>query len=96
MNSKMTATFETRREAELVVERLVQEFKVDRSAIHVGPEGDANSAGEAPSGSDRKAASPSVEARDDAALEGRIEVQVDLDDAEAGEVRKAFREFGGQ
>jgi len=91
----LSATFATRRDAELAVERLVQEFKVDRKAIHVGPEGDDNSAGEAPSGADRKAAEPSPEARDDAALEGAILVAVDgVDDDNAAAVRSAFVEFG--
>lgn len=96
MNEKLTATFGTRREAELVVERLVQEFHLDRGAIRVAPEGAANSAGEAISGGDETAAAPSVEARDDAALEGRIEVEVTVaDDAVIEAVRRAFEEFDG-
>ena len=96
MTSRLTATFETRRDAELVVERLVQEFKLDRSAIEVGPEGPENSAGEAASGSDLKAAGPSVEQRDDGALEGRIRVAVQIQDADtADDVRRAFAEFDG-
>ena len=97
MSSTLTATFETRREAELVVERLVQEFKVDRKAITVGPEGDANSVGETPSGGDVESDGPSVEARDDAPVEGRIVVSVDpADDVDAQAVRRAFREFDGE
>ena len=96
MTSELTATFETRREAELVIERLVQEFGVDRAAVRVGPDGDNNSAGEAISGSDRKAADPSVEERHDGALESRIRVSVDLDEAAASDVRRTFDEFGAE
>ena len=96
MTSELTATFGTRREAELVIERLVQEFSVDRSAIQVGPDGDENSAGEDISGSDLKAAEPSVETRDDGALKGRIRVIVDLNEAAAADIRAAFQEFGGE
>ncbi|MFA4950788.1 hypothetical protein [Brevundimonas sp.] len=97
MNQTLKATFTTRREAELVVERLVQEHDVERSDIFMAPEGPANSAGETISGSDREAGAPSEGARDDGAHEGRIEVSVDLqDDERASAVQSAFHEFGGQ
>ena len=97
MSSTLTATFETRREAELVVERLVQEFKVDRSAVTVGAEGDENSVGETLSGGDVPSDGPTVEARDDAPVEGRILVSVDPGgDIDVEAVRSAFNEFGGQ
>lgn len=96
MSQTLKATFTTRREAELVVERLVQEHDVERSDIFIAPEGSANSAGEEISGSDRQAGAPSEEARGDGALEGRIEVSVDLQsDEHAPSVRSAFQEFGG-
>lgn len=92
----MTATFATRREAELVVERLVQEFDLARETIIVAPEGDDNSAGEVPSGGDVKTAEPSVEARTDAPLEARIVVAVDVADrGDVEEIRRAFNEFDG-
>lgn len=97
MTSTLKATFETRREAELVIERLVQEFAVDRKAITVGPEGDRNSVGTSTSGGDENAGDPSTDARDDAPLEGRIQVSVNLGDRTDGEtVRGAFSEFGGE
>ena len=96
MTSKLTATFETRRDAELVIERLVQELGVDRSAIRVGPDGENNSSGEDVSGGDAKAAEPSVEERDDGALESRIRVSVDLEGSAASDVRRAFKEFDGE
>ena len=97
MTSKMTATFSTRRDAELVVERLVQEFDFAREAIVVAPETAANSAGETPSGGDAAAAEPGTEARSDAPLEGRIVVTVDAADrGDTDDIRRAFTEFGGE
>jgi hypothetical protein len=90
----LTARFETRREAEMAVERLVQEQGVERSDIFISAEGDENTAGEEQAGSDSQAGEPSPERRDDAALNGRILVSVDIeDDDRAAVVRAAFKEF---
>lgn len=92
----LEATFETRREAEMSIERLVQEFGVDRKAIEVVADGALNSAGEDTSGGDNATNSPTPSKREDAALNDRIKVSVSVDDeAEAERVRNAFSEFGG-
>ena len=97
MSTTLEATFETRREAEMTIERLVQEYGIERTDIFVTTEGADNSAGEAEAGSDTEAGTPSPPDRDDAALNGRISVSVDIaDDARADEVRSAFVEFGAQ
>ena len=97
MTILLTATFGTRREAEMTVERLVQEFDVDRAAISISTEDDANSAGEARAGSDNGAAQPGQDDRDDAALEGAIVVTAEVADETAAEkVRSAFGEFDAQ
>ncbi len=94
MSTTLTGQFETRREAEMTVERLVQEYGVDRASILIAAAGDENSAGEEQAGSDRAAGSPTPESRDDAALHGSVVVTVDLGDEEqAGKVRAAFAEF---
>ena len=41
MSAAITGTFATRRDAEMAVERLVQEFGVERTDIFIAPEGDA-------------------------------------------------------
>ena len=51
----LKGTFATRREAEMAVERLVQEHEIDRKAIQIAPEGAANSAGDETAGSDAEA-----------------------------------------
>ncbi len=95
MGANLTGRFETRRDAEMAVERLVQEHSVDRGKILIAPVGDTNSAGEQAAGSDTDAAAPSTGGRSDAKLTGPIEVSVEIqDDATARKMRDAFEEFG--
>jgi len=94
MSTTLTATFETRREAEMMVERLVQEHGVERTDVFIVADGDENSAGEQQAGADENASEPSPEPRGDASLHGAISVSVDIeDDAKAAMVREAFAEF---
>lgn len=94
MPTTLTANFATRREADMTVERLVQEQGIERTDIFVVAAGDDNTAGEEVAGSDAEAGEPSPEARDDAALSGRVTVSVDVeDDDRADEIRGAFAEF---
>lgn len=94
MGTTMSASFATRREEEMTVERLVQEFGVERTDILISTEGDDNSVGVAEAGSDTEAGKPTPETREDAPLEGAIVVSVDIeDDAKLEDVRSAFAEF---
>jgi hypothetical protein len=96
MSMTINGTFETRRDAEMAVERLVQEFGVERSDIFIVAEGKSNSAGTVRDGSDNESQEPSPEAREDGAHEGAIAVSVDLNDDEIAEkIMGAFEEFGG-
>jgi hypothetical protein len=91
---KLNAKFDTRREAEMTVERLVQQFEIDRAKVVVTAGGDENTAGIEEDGSDNKAGEPSPEARGDAELNGKVVVTVEVaDDVAASEVREAFAEF---
>lgn len=94
MPTTLKASFDTRREAEMTIERLVQQFGIDRSAVFVTAEGSDNTTGVEEAGSDTEAGNPTPPSRDDAELAGRVLVSVDLDDESlAGEVRSAFSEF---
>ena len=94
MSVMLSATFDTRRNAEMTVERLVQQFDLDRAAVFITTEGDRNSVGEEQAGSDTEAGTPSAEDRDDAPLNGAIVVTVEVaDEQTAEEVRDAFGEF---
>ena len=94
MVTTLNATFDTRREAEMTVERLVQEHGVERTDIFIAATGDENTAGDEQAGSDGDAGEPSPEPRDDAPLNGAVSVSVDIDDdTKATKVRDAFAEF---
>lgn len=94
MGQTLAAAFKTRRDAEMAVERLVQEFGVERTDIFIAAAGRSNTAGTAPAGADNAGAEAASETRGDAPLHGSIEVSVDLaDDDKAGQVRAAFAEF---
>lgn len=81
MESTIIGKFDTRRDAELAVEHVVQDCGVPRSDVFIRPVGGANTAGTRPAGADAKAA-PTPEEHQK--LEGSLEVSVDLhgDDSE--------------
>ena len=94
MGTTLTATFETRREVEMTVERLVQEYGVERTDVFIAADGDENSAGEEQAGSDGEAGEPGPEQRGDAPLHGAVSVSVDIEDeGKADTIRSAFAEF---
>jgi hypothetical protein len=94
MSTSLTAKSDTRREAEMTVERLVQQFQIERTNIFIAAEGPDNTVGVEEAGSDTEAGESTPEDRDDAALEGRVVVSVDIkDDGLADEVRASFDEF---
>ncbi|MCO6052172.1 hypothetical protein NGM99_20500 [Mesorhizobium sp. RP14(2022)] len=94
MGTTLTAQFETRREAEMAVERLVQQYEIERTDVFIAAAGAENTAGEELSGSDTEAGQPSPEDRDDAPLNGTIEVSVDVEDeAKVEKILEAFSEF---
>ncbi|MET0429352.1 MAG: hypothetical protein ABW026_12740 [Microvirga sp.] len=94
MSTTVTAQFKTRRAAEMSVERLVQEHGIERTDIFIAAAGPDNTVGVERAGSDTEGKERSADGRDDAALNGAIEVSVDLEDDElAAKVRDAFAEF---
>ncbi|QDL96928.1 hypothetical protein FLL57_06260 [Rhodopseudomonas palustris] len=96
MQSKITGQFSTRREAELAVERLVQEFGVERSAVSVQPRGAANSAGTRLAGADVESGHPGLEKHGEAELNDVIEVVIDCSHADAAKVEAAMTGAGAR
>jgi hypothetical protein len=93
----LTATFATRRDADLVVERLVQEVKLERTDIFVAALGEENSAGLRASGADVESGHVAVEAGGSPALEDGITISVDImDTTRLSTVRAVFGEMGGE
>lgn len=94
MGKTITGTFPTRREAELAVEHLVQEYGLERADIFIEPSSRENSAGIRPSGGDAKSGHPASDPDADAALNGSLLVSVDINEDETEAVEKAFRDAG--
>lgn len=85
------ATFETRAAAELAVEHLVQQHGVSRPDIFIESAGAENTVGSRPSGGD---VSHEDGARRDGALEGEIEVTVDISSSQIAAVQRSLGNAG--
>ena len=85
------ATFDTRAAADLAVEHLVQQHGIARPDIFVQPATAENSAGSRPSGGD---ASHDQGSRNDAPLEGEIEVSADIAANQIAAVQQTFGDAG--
>jgi hypothetical protein len=93
----ITASFSTRRQADLAIEQLVQEHGIDRDDIFVTPEGDENSAGSEEDGADAENGHPGIDPAGDPALAGDLSVSIDLaDEEDVAAVRAMLEEHGGE
>ncbi|MGZ2384472.1 hypothetical protein [Rhizobium brockwellii] len=85
------AIFETREAADRAVEHLVQQHGISRPDIFIQSTTDRNTVGSVPSGGD---ASHADGARDDAALEGAIEVSADIAASQIAAVQRSLGDAG--
>lgn len=106
----ITGSFNTRREAEMAVEHLVQEYNLDRSRVHVRPAGEENTSGEVASGADaaerhRGSGAPGDPPGDVVLPEdqraqaggvgkGAILVSAEVDEGSLDRARASFEEYG--
>jgi hypothetical protein len=97
------AQFETRRQAEMAIERMVQEHHVDRKAITVTAAGQANTTGteragsDAAAGADNEASERTQGPREDAPLAGAVLVTIAYDNADTeAAAHSAFAEFAAR
>jgi hypothetical protein len=106
----ITGSFNTRREAEMAVEHLVQEYKLDRTRVQVRPAGEENTAGVVASGADaaerhRGSGAPGDPPGDVVLPEdqrakaggigkGAILVSAEVDEAMLDRARASFEEYG--
>lgn len=95
MERTIVANFETRRDAEIAVEHLVQEHRVARADIFIRAKGDSNSAGVRASGADVQSGHDSQK-RGTPELGGEIEVSVDYHGREPDVVREALKAAGSR
>ena len=91
MSKAISAAFETRREAEMVVEHLVQEHGLQPDAVEIVPASSKNSAGTEVSGSDKAGANQSGSPE----LGGRLVVTAHVDAAHEKAVVSSFEAHGG-
>ncbi|MEC3909013.1 hypothetical protein U5A82_00565 [Sphingobium sp. CR2-8] len=95
MSTTLTGTFDRRDQADMAVERLVQEIGIERTDIFVTASGPDNSAGNRIGGADSETVDQ--DERDDVPLTGGIMVSIDLqDDAKVEVVTAALEEFGAK
>lgn len=92
----LSAVFGTREQADTAVERLVQEYHVDRAAVFVEPIGEQNSVGIAVSGGDHASGRSGAQDRSDGPLHGVIKVTAPLGQLSEAVLRQAFRDIGAQ
>jgi hypothetical protein len=93
MPQKISGIFDTRREAEMAIERFVQTHGLERGKIEVMPAGDENTVGTEIAGSDAKRGPVAPPPNDDAALNGRVRVSIDRDEADMALAREVYEEF---
>lgn len=95
MGKTITGTFPTRREVEIAVEHLVQDYGLNRSDIFIQPENEENSAGNRETGADVESGHPNTETDSEgAAYNGALLVSVDVNEDEDADVEKSFRDAG--
>jgi hypothetical protein len=93
LESTIIGEFDTRRDAELAVEQVVQDCGVPRSDVFVQPVGGANTSGTRPAGADAKA-EPTPEARQK--LDGSLEVSVDYHGVDPERIAAALKGAGAK
>ena len=95
MERTIVAHFETRRDAEIAVEHLVQAHGVARTDIFIRAKGESNSAGTRAAGADVESGH-GPQKRGTPELGGEIEVSVDCHGSEPEVVREAFKSAGSR
>jgi hypothetical protein len=90
-SATIRASFSTREAADLAVEHLIQQQGIARPDIFVQSGSNADNSGSRPSGGDASHADGS---RDDGALDGDIEVSVDITADQIAAVERIFGEVG--
>ena len=96
MPQTVFAYFDSRRDAELALEHLIQERGIERTDVFLRARGEANSAGTRPAGADVESGHPGVEKHGKPKLEGEIELSVDCDEIKQDMVLKTLKDAGGK
>ena len=95
MTKTLSAEFDTRRDAEMSVEHLVQEHGLDRGAISIVSVTDRNSVGTEVAGSDLEDGAPKHDPASEPPLAGRLQVSVEVEAGQEETVLNVFATYGG-
>lgn len=96
MSDTIIGRFASRRDADLAIEHIVQEQGIERTDVFVTAAGAENSARERGDGADVESGHPGVSTHATPALEGAIEVSVDVNDGDGEAIRSAITASGGE
>lgn len=96
MGDTIIGRFASRRDADLAIEHLVQQHGIERTDVFVKPAAGGNSAGDKADGADTESGHPGVDPSGSPALEGPIDVSVDVNDDIGPLIRSAMIEVGGE
>ena len=96
MPQTLSAEFDTRRDAEMTVEHLVQEYGLDRSAISIVSMSEDNSAGTQVAGADLEQSRSEGGSETHPALSGRLKVSVQAGEDHKDKILETFSSFGGK
>ncbi len=96
MSQTVSAEFETRRDAEMAVEHIVQEHGLDRASVSVISASAQNSAGTKLSGSDLEDGHEKASSTVHPALGGKLKVSVEVEDGSREKVLSSFSNYGGK
>lgn len=94
MKKSLVGWFDSRRDSEMTIEQLVQVLGIDRTDVFVASAEAENTAGVVKAGSDTEEGEPDPDAHP--ALEGQIEVSVDVDEARLADAEAVFRDHGAR
>ena len=95
MGTTIKGTFPTRREVEIAVEHLVQDYGLERTDIFIETLSSSNSAGTSVTGADAESGHPGVNTDPEgAAYNGALLVSVDMNEDERDAVERAFKDAG--
>ena len=93
MPRTVSAEFDTRLDAEMAVEHIVQEHGLDPQSVSILPVTQENSAGTAVAGADTEDGHRKTDTEGEPALTGRLRVAVDVDDAAYDKVLSSFATY---
>ena len=94
MTHTITGLFKTRREAEMAVERMVQEHGLDRSGIEITSATAENTTGTKPAGGDLEDGEEKTATVGSPALAGEVQVSASVNAAQAAVVAESFTSNG--